>query len=161
MRSHVLGSIKRPLTASNQPKHRKTLKNGNKTQVGRKSYLWSCQKLANPGSTRSLLRVEHFCLQLRRKPTVRSWSNSREKSETLSLESPFSSSAQLLDMPTLIHVFFCSFNLGRRPLLVILSFSDLNRFQKLQFFPSFPVLTFGTISAVQFNHFSTHATYET
>ena len=37
--SHVLGPIKRPLTASNQPKHRKTLKNGNKTQVGRNPYL--------------------------------------------------------------------------------------------------------------------------
>ena len=39
IRSHVLGPIKRPLTASNQPKHGKTLTNGNKTQVGRKSYL--------------------------------------------------------------------------------------------------------------------------
>ena len=37
--SHVLGPIKRPLTASNKPKHGKTLKNWNKTQVGRKSYL--------------------------------------------------------------------------------------------------------------------------
>ena len=49
IRSHVLGPIKRPLTASNQPKHRKTLKNGNKTQVGRKSYLLELSKTRKPG----------------------------------------------------------------------------------------------------------------
>ena len=71
IRSQVLGPIKRPLTASNQPKHGKTLKNGNKTQVGRKSYSWSLSKLANHGSTRSLLRVERFPFLLRRNPMVR------------------------------------------------------------------------------------------
>ena len=63
IRSHVLGPIKRPLTASNQPKHRKTLKNGNKTQVGRKSYLGEfeetlksgVQALSSPRRTASLL----------------------------------------------------------------------------------------------------------
>ena len=49
VRSHVLGPIKRPLTASNQPKHRKTLKNGNKTQVGRKYYLLELSKTRKPG----------------------------------------------------------------------------------------------------------------
>ena len=47
--SHVLGPIKRPLTASNQPKHGKTLKNGNKTQVGRKSYLLEFVKTRKSG----------------------------------------------------------------------------------------------------------------
>ena len=63
IRSHVLGPIKRPLTASNQPKHRKTLKNGNKTQVRRKSYLLELSKtrksgvhaLSSPRRTVSLL----------------------------------------------------------------------------------------------------------
>ena len=63
IRSHVLGPIKRPLTASNQPKHRKTLKNGSKTQVGRKSYLLELSKtpksgvhaLSSPRRTASLL----------------------------------------------------------------------------------------------------------
>ena len=62
-RSQVLGPIKRPLTASNQPKHGKTLKNGNKTQVGRKSYLLELSKtpksgvhaLSSPRRTASLL----------------------------------------------------------------------------------------------------------
>ena len=49
IRSHVLGPIKRPLTASNQPKHGKTLKNGNKTQVGRKSYFLELSKTHKPG----------------------------------------------------------------------------------------------------------------
>ena len=49
IRSHVLGPIKRPLTASNQPKHGKTLKNGNKTQVGRKSYLLEFVKTRKSG----------------------------------------------------------------------------------------------------------------
>ena len=49
IRSHVLGPIKRPLTASNQPKHGKTLKNGNKTQVGRKSYLLEFFKTRKSG----------------------------------------------------------------------------------------------------------------
>ena len=49
IRSHVLGPIKRPLTASNQPKHRKTLKMGIKTQVGRKSYLLELSKTRKPG----------------------------------------------------------------------------------------------------------------
>ena len=48
-RSQVLGPIKRPITASNPPKHRKTLKNGNKTQVGRKSYLLELSKTRKPG----------------------------------------------------------------------------------------------------------------
>ena len=48
IRSHVLGPIKRPLTASNQPKHGKTLKNGNKTQVGRKSYFLELSKTRKP-----------------------------------------------------------------------------------------------------------------
>ena len=49
IRSHVLGPIKRPLTASNQPKHRKTLKMGIKTQVGRKSYLLELSKTRKTG----------------------------------------------------------------------------------------------------------------
>ena len=49
IRSHVLGPIKRPLAASNQSKHGKTLKNGNKTQVGRKSYLLELSKTRKPG----------------------------------------------------------------------------------------------------------------
>ena len=49
IRSHVLGPIKRPLTASNQPKHRKTLKMGVKTQVGRKSYLKEFEETPDPG----------------------------------------------------------------------------------------------------------------
>ena len=49
IRSQVLGPIKRPLTVSNQPKHRKTLKNGNKTQVGRKSYLKEFEETPDPG----------------------------------------------------------------------------------------------------------------
>ena len=61
--SQALGPIKRPLTASNQPKHGKTLKNGNKTQVGRKSYLLEFVKtnksgsyaLSSPSRTTSLL----------------------------------------------------------------------------------------------------------
>ena len=72
IRSHVLGPIKRPLTASNQPKHRKTLKMRIKLKYGENPTSWSCQKLANPGSTRSLLRVERFPFLLRRNPTVRS-----------------------------------------------------------------------------------------
>ena len=72
IRSQVLGPIKRPLTTSNQRKHGKTLKNGNKTQAGRNTTSWSCQKLTNPGSTRSLLCVERFPFLLRRNPTVRS-----------------------------------------------------------------------------------------
>ena len=70
IRSHVLGPIKRPVTASNQPKHGKTLKNGNKTQVGRKSYLLELSKHANPGSTRCPRRVEQLPFLLRRPPTV-------------------------------------------------------------------------------------------
>ena len=49
IRSQVLGPIKRPLTASNQPKHRKTLKNGNKTQVGRNPYLLEFVKTHKSG----------------------------------------------------------------------------------------------------------------
>ena len=48
IRSQALGPIKRPLTASKQPKHGKTLKNGNKTQVGRKSYLLELSKTRKP-----------------------------------------------------------------------------------------------------------------
>ena len=71
IRSQVLVPIKRPLTASNQPKHRKTLKNGNKHKWGETPTFWSLSKLANPGSTRSLLRVERFPFLLRRNLTVR------------------------------------------------------------------------------------------
>ena len=49
IRSQALGPIKRPLTASKQPKHGKTLKNWNKTQVGRKSYLLELSKTRKPG----------------------------------------------------------------------------------------------------------------
>ena len=41
----------------------------------------------------------------------------------------------------------------------ILSFSHLNNFHNANFVPIFPVLTFGTISALHFHHFSTHTTY--
>ena len=57
------GTDQTALTASNQPKHRKTLKNGKKTQVGRKSYLLELLKtrkprvhaLSSPRRTASLL----------------------------------------------------------------------------------------------------------
>ena len=84
IRSHVLGPIKRPLTASNQPKHRKTLKNGNKTQVGRKSYLLELSKTRKPGSTRCPRHVEQLPFLLRRLPTV-GFSGNLERSQRLSL----------------------------------------------------------------------------
>ena len=43
----------------------------------------------------------------------------------------------------------------------ILSFSHLNNFHNANFVPLFPVLTFGSTSAVHFDHFSTHTTYVT
>ena len=89
IRSHVLGPIKRPLTASNQPKHGKTLKNGNKTQVGRKSYLLELSKTCKSGV--------HALFSLRRTASLlapstadgRISSKSREKLKLLSLKIEF------------------------------------------------------------------------
>ena len=49
IRSHVLGPIKRPLTASNNRNIRKTLNNRNKTQVGRNPTSRSLKKLTKTG----------------------------------------------------------------------------------------------------------------
>ena len=49
IQSQALGPIIRLLTASNQPKHRKTLKNGSKTQAGRKSYLKEFEETPKSG----------------------------------------------------------------------------------------------------------------
>ena len=117
IRSHVLGPIKRPLTASNQPKHRKTLKNGNKTQVGRKSNLLELSKTRKPGvhalssprRTASLLAPSTADGRICRK--------SRKKSETLSLESEFG--AHCIHSP--IHVFLAHLKLGKTAMCTILS----------------------------------------
>ena len=50
IRSHVLGPIKRPLMTSFDSHIRKTLKNGNKTQVGRNPTSRSLKKLPKSGT---------------------------------------------------------------------------------------------------------------
>ena len=62
----------------------KSTKNGNKTQVGRESYLSKFEELPNPESTRSLSRVERFSFSPRRPPTVGS-PGILERSQRLSL----------------------------------------------------------------------------
>ena len=57
-----------------------------------------------------------------------------------------------------IHVFGW-LNKGEEELFNVLSFSDLNKLKNDDFVLLLPVLTFGTISAVHFPHFSTHTTY--
>ena len=120
-RSQVLGPIKRPLTASNQPKHRKTLKNGNKTQVGRKSYLLEFVKtrksgvhaLSLPRRTASLLAPSTADGRIRR--------IFREK--FLSLKQ-FSQKWWLLEEKSGSHV-LPLLNVGDERLLAILSSSHL------------------------------------
>ena len=59
------------------------------------------------------------------------------------------------------HVFGL-FSEVRDDTVAVLSFSDLKTFLKMTFMSFFfPVLTFGSISAVYFHHFSTHITYGT
>ena len=65
----------------------KSTKNGNKTQVGRESYLKEFEELPIPESTRSLSRVERFSFSPRRPPTVGS-PGILERSQRLSLEKP-------------------------------------------------------------------------
>ena len=121
IRSQALGPIKRPLTASKQPKHGKTLKNGNKTQVGRKSYLKEFEETPKSGvhalsssrRTASLLAPSTADGRILRK--------SREKSETLSLESEIWGSLHQFCKFT----FFGSLKIGEDGHVHYFVFSDL------------------------------------
>ena len=103
IRSQVLGPIKRPLTASNQPKHRKTLKNGNKTQVGRNPYLLEFVKTRKSGVHASPAPRRTFSLLAPSKSNGRILCISREKEVLLSLTSSIFGSAAALVFP--LHLF--------------------------------------------------------
>ena len=96
IRSHVLGPIKRPLTASNHPKHGKTLKNGNKTQVGRKSYLLELSKTRKSGVHTKPASRRTFLLLIPKPANGRISRFSREKEDLLSLETPLKPTASPL-----------------------------------------------------------------
>ena len=127
IRSHVLGPIKRPLTASNQPKHRKTLKNGNKTQVGRKSYLLELSKTPKSG-VHALSSTRRTASLLA--PSTADGRISRDLREKLSLSLKLSQKWWLLEEFWFFTFFALDFK-WRRRLLAILSSSHLKSNSKI------------------------------
>ena len=71
IRSQVLGQIKRPFKASNQPTHYKTLKQSVTSSRIKPLPHGVCRNSNFLESTRSSHRVDQLCLQSRRKPAVR------------------------------------------------------------------------------------------
>ena len=84
LRSQVLGLIKRPFEASNQPKHHKTLKQSVKPSRIKPLPYRFCRNSLKPKPTRRPYCVERLSFLFRRIPTVGS-PVILERSHTLSL----------------------------------------------------------------------------
>ena len=132
LRFQDLGPIKRPLTASNQHKHHKTLKSSRIKPLPH----GVCRNSSKPVLTHCPRRVERLSFLLRRNSTVRLTRN-LEKSCSLSLSLKILRSQK----PNFLHLFsfsftFCLFDLRRS---LFMSCLINQQFPKLQFCPFFPL----------------------
>ena len=153
-----LEPIKRPLTASFSSNIRKTFKMGIKLKEGETPTSWSFSKTHKSG-THAKPSTRRAVLLLVPK-TANGWIAciSREKHDSLTRKTNLNLLHPLLPFLTLL----ASFLMGETTLYTILSLCDLKSKSKMPIMSlHLPVLTFGTISAVDFHHFSSHTTYGT